>query len=43
MSFAGHVLDMIARFKQNRADLEVRKNRRAGIRELYADTAHIQP
>ena len=41
MSFAGHAWDMIARVKQNRAPIEMRrKNRRAEIRRLY--TGSIQ-
>jgi len=38
MSFAGHALDMIIRLKQNRAAIELRKQRRGEIRKMYIES-----
>jgi len=35
MSYAGHVLDMISRIKQNRSLKEARKKRYAKVKEAY--------
>jgi len=42
MSYAGHVMDMISRFKGNRAQFKSRRDRYSELRKAYIDAGHIK-
>lgn len=42
MSYGGHAMDMVNRFKENRASIKMRREKSRRIREAYVNSGYIK-